>query len=256
MRFFYDGLTFWVNDNGELTEMISSGPGSEAYIPQALYSGEDMVEIKSIGPSFVSGRFSKITISNAIEVVNDFAFMNAHVGTVVWSKGCKTIPAHCFSASTIERISNIEDVTKIKCNAFDYSYITHFDWPAGCKEIPVCCFSKSALKVISNIDNVTKIGRGAFSGCDIKRFKWPSGCDTIPDECFFFSKLQSISNVEHVTRLGKESFSHCKLKSLDMSNLAISDIGAHSFAGILPDNITLPYYFSKDDCELMFREVK
>lgn len=248
-------VDFFVDSDGVLTKVINmSGDACELTIPKTLHQGEDTIEIKAIGSHCFSGRFSRITIADEIEVVYGRAFCSASVDTVVWSKGCKAIPTQCFDNCRLKRIYNIEDVTEIREYAFCMSSIAQFDWPAGCTKIPDRCFCSSCLKKISGIENVTQIGCSAFSFCSISAFNWPSGCDIIPECCFFGSNLRDIKNIDKVVKIGNNAFSHCKLDFVDMSNMSVVHIGACSFSGIPSKNVILPYYYPEDDYKLIFSE--
>lgn len=175
------GVDFIIDDQGVLLRMVNTGERRNITIPDRFKSGD---EIKSIANNFCAGRFGHVVISDKITDISYRAFMMANVFEVKWSKGCKKIPECCFSESTLEAITNIEDVEEIGIAAFRGCLKGEFIWPDKCKRIPSECFSESGITTISNIDNVENVGPTAFAGSKLESIKWPSKCKTIPSHCF------------------------------------------------------------------------
>lgn len=242
----YDGLLYQVNLDGVLVGLHNKGERREAYIPSGIPSDNDFIQIKAIGNRCFHGWFSKITISDSIDCVNEGAFERARVPIVSWSKSCKRIPPYCFEDCSIEKISNIENVTKVGSHAFYMSGIQKITWPDECSHIPYMCFGNSCLKSISNIDDVATIGIGAFSGCNIQKIKWPTNCKEIPMNCFRRSELREITNIDNIVEIGLYAFASSRIKYLNLSNASVININSGAFSGIEPSKIAFPYYFSED----------
>lgn len=213
------GVDFIINDQGVLLRMINTGERRDITIPDRFKSGE---EIKYIAREFCAGRFGRVIISDKITDIFNYAFTMADVFEVKWSKGCKQIPQGCFSESTLEAITNIEDVEEIGIAAFRGCLKGEFIWPDKCKRIPSECFSKSGITAISNIDNVENVGPTAFAGSKLESIKWPSKCKTIPSHCFSCppcdygepNSLESITNIDDVEEIGEYAFGFCQIETM------------------------------------------
>lgn len=211
--FYYKNAKFQMYcDKGEhvLVELIrdtSEVDSSEVFIPHTLYNGE---RIDSLGGSFCSGSFSKIIIDDDISVKTE-AFSYAQVKEVVWPKNCTEIPERCFYRSSVEKVTNVYNVTSIGKSAFERSSIVEFEWPFGCDTIPSECFANSLIERLSNTDHITTIGNKAFESSSIVEFAWPSKCTSIPKKCFKSTSLRKISNIDHVTEIGESAFEFAAL---------------------------------------------
>lgn len=82
-----------IGERGILCSMSNYGASCDVVIPRKLPSGEI---INAVGRTFLHGEYKIVIISNEITDIAAAAFQSATVEAVVWSAGCKTIPALCF----------------------------------------------------------------------------------------------------------------------------------------------------------------
>lgn len=224
----------------------------EVFIPHNFPTGE---RIDYLAEEFCEESFDKVIIDEGIRISAN-AFQRALINEVVWPKSCKTIPTCCFYNSNVEKVTNIEHVTKIGAAAFYGSDIEEFIWPSGCFEIPAKCFRSSCLKKLLNIDHITKIGPSVFTFCEMDNFVWPSNCPTVPRECFLGTLLTSITNTECIKNIEINAF--CLYQgtdpefSIDLSENAITLIEEGAFAYCNPENIVMPFYMSEDNKKRAF----
>lgn len=243
MGFFtYEGAEFCEED-GIVVKMHSLSVGLDIEVPKIFPQGFTLINIPSF---FASGSYGKISFDADIRSAEPYAFGGCFAREVVWPEDCLEIPSHCFDNCRISKISNIEKVEKIGASAFNSSNLEEIVWPGGCDTIPDACFYNSSIKRIYNAEHVTAIGHSAFSCSSIESFHWPSGCNEIPKCCFAGSQLKSITNIDHVASIGRVAFADCReLCHLDLSAL-ICNIECNAFKGVDSQNITLPYYESRN----------
>lgn len=252
----YNGLIFTIyTPQHSLIEItrndeLCSETIPELFIPHFLPTGE---RIDYLSKCFCGLPVDKVVIDDGI-LVEDRAFYKAKIKEVVWPKSCTAIPNSCFMESFVEKVSNIEDVTKIGLGAFVKSEVAEFVWPSGCTVIPQGCFMSSPLTKISNIDHVVTIKAYAFECCDFESFVWPSNCPIVPVQCFSGNPLKSISNITNISVIKTNAFGHLRGDfSVDLSGSAITQMEVGAFSCCDPDNIVMPYYVSESDKENALR---
>ena len=224
---------------------------SEVFIPHFLPGGE---RIKYLSNDFCNDCFDKVIIDNGIQV-NASAFRNAAVTEVVWND-CAVIPSCCFLNSSVKKVTNIKDVTKIGPSAFEGSAAEEFIWPSGCLKIPIKCFKSSSLKRISNINHITSIDSEAFAFSRIEDIVWPSKCPTVPRQCFIGTPLSKISNTDCIEEVRTNAFCLYFITnpefSIDLSKNMVTIIEEGAFAYCKHKDIIMPYYISEEDKEKAF----
>lgn len=243
----YNRMKF-VLDGDLLVEIINPFTDRrDVFIPHQFPSGE---EINDIGNNFIRGAkegLHKVTIDNRISMIYPFAFQDANVDEVVWPASCLEIPQGCFECSSVCKVSNIDNVVRIKDAAFHRSDIKSIVWPSKCKVIPRACFSLSKLESISNIEHVAFIEMDAFSGSSIVEFEWPSECKRIPSCCFHRSHLKKITNLSGVTFIGRCAFNDTYLSEpIDLSESCCILAEPCAFGGLDERSVILPYYMGLD----------
>lgn len=251
----YQGVTFKIDDKHQLSKLyIRAGQKepTEVFIPRYLPTGD---RIDYLTYEFCDVKAEKIIIDDDIQV-KKHAFFQSEVKEVVWPKGCTEIPDYCFLNSYVERVTNIQDVTKIGAGAFYGSCVEEITWPSGCSTIPQACFRSTNLRKITNIDHVTVIKASAFDHCKLESFVWPSNCPIVPVQCFEENPLKSISNMENVTTIRHSAFCMPSAYglgfSVDLSKTLITQIEKGAFLYCKPENIIMPYYLPDDDREQAF----
>ena len=251
----YNEVIFTIDDKtNSLIRMRRSRKSrvSEVFIPHNFPTGE---RIDYLAEEFCEDSFDKVIIDEEIRILAN-AFQRALVNEVVWPKSDEIIPTCCFYNSNVEKVTNIEHVTRIGAAAFYGSDIEEFVWPSGCFEIPTKCFRFSSLKKLLNIDHVTKIGPSVFTFCEMDNFVWPSNCLTVPRECFLGNILTSVTNTGSITAIETNAF--CLHQdtgrefSIDLSRNAITLIEEGAFAYCNPENIVMPFYMSENDKKRAF----
>lgn len=175
-------------------------PNTCKVIPEYCFSASDVESVQNIG--------------NVKNVKEGAFYKNHSLTSFVWPKKAKTIPKECFCECTnLEKISGIEDVTKIKNFAFGASGIKEFHWPTKCCIISISCFENSQLESIDGVEDVTEIEDDAFYATRLKEFNWPKSCLTIPDRCFSFAEsLTEIRGIDNVRAIGDSAFCSCGFK--------------------------------------------
>ena len=235
-------VEYHIDDSGVLLKMLNKGITDRSVtIKHILDSGH---VINALGKHFAEyEEFYEIVVSDEICEVKTEAFAFCYAKKVRWSSGCKKIPALCFRSSRVNEVTNVDHVTSICREAFAASKLKTFRWPTCCKKIPARCFIVSYLSSISNIDHVKSVGAGAFEACYIDKLVWPSHCPVIPRECFRNTvSLRNITNLQNVLSIEERAFFGLQLENVDLSNAAISTIGANAFNGTDKKEISLPYY--------------
>lgn len=175
-----------IDANGTLVQIIGLGEGGTIEIPHKF---DKNIEIKAIGER-VCGRysFSKVIIDDEISLVCEEAFSNAKVEEVVWPAACKVIPYHCFFASAVTKVSNIDNVVEVEDAAFYGSLLQEMRWPSRCKKIPADCFGHSNLTKFENFNHITHIGIGAFAYTHIsEHLNFSQCCIDYIGACAFLS---------------------------------------------------------------------
>ena len=211
-KIIFEEIEFEVDDKGRLLKMTNEGEAKDISIPSELPEG---IRVNSLANGFCEGQYLTITIEDGISV-EEAAFYNALINTVVWPSSQTTIPAKCFEESTISKILNIDNVEVVGDEAFSWCYALYeFTWPSKCKEIPESCFYEAPLKSIFNINHVESVASGAFMKTDLQTFRWPDKCTKIPYYCFAFSKLEEITNIGNVEKIGGSAFKNTHLKEFN-----------------------------------------
>ena len=198
-------------------------------IPDILPDG---TKITALGLGFCKGGgvFGKISVSDNICKIHNFAFWAADVESIVWPSGCKTIPASCFSECTAKSISGLDAVQTVDSHAFENSRFEQLSWPEAVETVPVYCFFKCNIGQISNLDAVTAIKECAFCNCEINSVSWPSSCKVIPKECFAGSKVGSIQNLGNIFAIEKDAFSDFSSPNvLDLSASGVCYVNGKAF---------------------------
>lgn len=201
-----DNVIFYVSEGVLINVRDPYENAPELVIPEKTPNGES---ITAIGEScFKNECFQKVIMPKSITVVAVSAFRYSFVGEVVWSSGCKKIPAKCFENSNLKRISNIDHVTMIGDYAFAGSCIEEIAYPSSCSFIALGVFANSSLSKITNIEHITLIDGHAFENSSIKEFFWPENCFRIPNNCFCQCRcLREIHDISRVVSIGQRAFS-------------------------------------------------
>ena len=172
--------------------------------------------------------------------------------------GDKIIPITSIGSGVcrcaFSKVTISDEIKDVKPQAFSHSYIDEVVWPKGCKTIPHMCFAFSNVGKVYNIDNVVRIGERAFQESSIRAINWPSACKTIPFACFSDSFLTNIINADQVNKVDECAFSGCnKLEKLDLSGSFLLNVEKHAFAGLAPEIVDLPYYYSVEALSTAFQ---
>lgn len=229
----------------------------EIVIPHTFENG-DRIDVIGSNLSGIKGYnrvCDKIIISDEISEVHPYAFSEVSVKTIQWSKGCKKIPFRCFAESTVEQITNIENVRFVEGLAFANSNIKTIVWPSSCHLIPAGCFLGSSLETIDGLEKVTEIQGNAFEGCRLSSFEWPLECSVVPRSCFSGCiYLNEVSNMHNVAEIQTKAFENCALEGiLDLSDTIAMSIEKAAFYGVAEENVIFPYYMPQPIINNSFR---
>lgn len=158
----------------------------------------------------------KLVLPDTIEYIDNGAFFGTVINEVVWAKGCSTIPGECFSGSSINKISNVDDVLVIKSRAF-YACedLVNVSFP-NCKIVDAQAFSRCISLTNASFPSVKEVYSYAFSSCGFEAFGWPENSKVIPPRCFEGCQhLKNIHNMDKVQIVSDYAFSGCGFETFD-----------------------------------------
>lgn len=220
-------------EDGSAVIVGYTGKGGEVIIPSEI----DGYQVSKIGSYAFNeiDTISKITISDGISYIDDYAFIRVSATNVIMSDSVVYIGEGAFSYCTFlksitlsnkieiigkEAFSNTvalstvvlpDTLTDLGERAFQYSAIKKINIPTSLKIIQNQTFSNTKLTDITIPENITSIGYGAFLACyKLKTVTFEGEIDAISNSTFeSCNKLESINIPDSVTKIGDRAFLCC-----------------------------------------------
>jgi hypothetical protein len=224
-----NGVTYIISSSGSGSGSInnayawdyipsSPSPSTEITIPPTISISTTTYNVIAISASAFNGSsITKITLSNSVTSIGNYAFSNcAMLNNVTLSSSLTSIGIGAFSSCVVlEDITLPDSLTTISIGAFaGCNSLLRVTLPAGLTTINdnvfVSCTSLSSIEIPANL---ISIGYGAFNGCtNLNNITFPalSSLTTIGQTAFYgCNGLSSIEFPTGLTSIGDGAFFGC-----------------------------------------------
>ncbi len=256
----FAGLTVMVNSAEKYSEeggVIYDKNKTKLLYANASAFGDNGVfvlpaTVKEIAPYALAGsKFTKVVLSEAVEVIGAGAFENAGLTEIVFAESNKVtaIPAAAFENSKLTKILLPDNVISIGADAFAGSALYLFRGN-GVKEIGDRAFAGcNALTSINLADGVEVMGERVFANClSLEQVVMPSVRELGKQTFVGATKLSLVRFGDNAKTVGEETFKGSNLVSVSFANITSTEfttVGAGAFEGatklttvILPEAVT------------------
>ena len=200
-----------------------------------------------------------IDIPSSVEVIEESAFSELDVDTVILKPGLKEIGESAFVSSKVRYCSVPNTVETIDKYAWAACRLLEaIDWPQNLTVIPDGCFAGCYLLKF-DFKNITEIGAEAFAYSEMEHIHFPAGIHigefaftnprtkqltfepgpTIIENGAFLIpvEMEELELPEGLTFVGGSQFRYCyKLKKLVIHDNVTFDYGAYAFNFIVFDS--------------------
>lgn len=248
----YDGLFYYINDNGTCSVAATLKTG-EIIVPQvAVIEGKEYIVTAICESAFLyKDKITSIVLPNTVTSIGDHAFgACSQLSSITLSASLTNIGSAAFSScSGLTSIAIPNSVTSIGEYAFaGCTGLTAVKLPDALDEISTGSFSLcTALTSLAFPKTLKSIGSEAFYNCTgLISLHLPNSLTTIGDHAFFnCSNLAVIAIPNTLESIGNEAFLNCsKLTSIYLPG-TITHIGTGAFSNctgltsvIIPNSIT------------------
>ncbi len=248
----YDGLFYYINDNGTCSVAAALKTG-DITIPQvAVIEGKNYTVTAICEKAFIyKDKITSIVLPNTVTTIGDHAFgACSQLKSITLSNSLTHIGSAAFSTNTgLTSIAIPNSVTSIGEYAFSgCTGLTAIKLPDALTEISTGTFSLcTGLTSIALPKNLTTIGNEAFYNCiGLISLHLPNSVISIGDRAFFnCSNLAVIAIPTALESIGLEAFLNCaKLTSIYLPG-SLMHIGTGAFSNctgltsvIIPNSIT------------------
>lgn len=202
-------------------------------------------------------KISKLILPKHIVYVGKDFFRQIDVKSVVWPDDCTFIVENTFEKTSIEELSNIDNVKIIGRGAFkDCTNLKEFTFPENVSQIPDGCFygclhlqkisvkgkicfigeeafcTCRRLNSLEFLNDINKIPKRCFFGCEsLKKVVIPDNITFIDSEAFKFSGVSEIVWGKNVSTIPDECFGFCTLLKKITNVNDVVMIGTKAFMG-------------------------
>lgn len=248
----YDGLFYYINDNGTCSVAATLKTG-EIIVPQvAVIEGKEYIVTAICESAFLyKDKITSIVLPNTVTSIGDHAFgACSQLSSITLSASLTNIGSAAFSScSGLTSIAIPNSVTSIGEYAFaGCTGLTAVKLPDALDEISTGSFSLcTALTSLAFPKTLKSIGSEAFYNCTgLISLHLPNSLTTIGNHAFFnCSNLAVIAIPNTLESIGNEAFLNCsKLTSIYLPG-TITHIGTGAFSNctgltsvIIPNSIT------------------
>ena len=248
----YDGLFYYINDNGTCSVAATLKTG-EIIVPQvAVIEGKEYIVTAICESAFLyKDKITSIVLPNTVTSIGDHAFgACSQLSSITLSASLTNIGSAAFSScSGLTSIAIPNSVTSIGEYAFaGCTGLTAVKLPDALDEISTGSFSLcTTLTSLAFPKTLKSIGSEAFYNCTgLISLHLPNSLTTIGDHAFFnCSNLAVIAIPNTLESIGNEAFLNCsKLTSIYLPG-TITHIGTGAFSNctgltsvIIPNSIT------------------
>lgn len=248
----YDGLFYYINDNGTCSVAATLKTG-EIIVPQvAVIEGKEYIVTAICESAFLyKDKITSIVLPNTVTSIGDHAFgACSQLSSITLSASLTNIGSAAFSScSGLTSIAIPNSVTSIGEYAFaGCTGLTAVKLPDALDEISTGSFSLcTALTSLAFPKTLKSIGSEAFYNCTgLISLHLPNSLTTIGDHAFFNCSNLAVIAIPHTLEsIGTEAFLNCsKLTSIYLPG-TITHIGTGAFSNctgltsvIIPNSIT------------------
>lgn len=248
----YDGLFYYINDNGTCSVAATLKTG-EIIVPQvAVIEGKEYIVTAICESAFLyKDKITSIVLPNTVTSIGDHAFgACSQLSSITLSASLTNIGSAAFSScSGLTSIAIPNSVTSIGEYAFaGCTGLTAVKLPEALDEISTGSFSLcTALTSLAFPKTLKSIGSEAFYNCTgLISLHLPNSLISIEDGAFFNCSNLAVIAIPHTLEsIGTEAFLNCsKLTSIYLPG-TITHIGTGAFSNctgltsvIIPNSIT------------------
>ena len=146
-----------------------------------------------------------IDIPSSVEVIEESAFSELDVDTVILKPGLKEIGESAFESSKVRYCSVPNTVETIHKNAWSHCRLLEaIDWPQNLTVIPDRCFVHCDLLKF-DFKNITEIGEEAFAYSEMVHINFPAGIQ-IGHNAFINTRAKQLTFEPGPTFIGEFAF--------------------------------------------------
>lgn len=245
---------YTITADGTLTGIYVHNDESVLYLPEEV----DGITVTAIGRDLLSGysnndgRLTTVVIPDTVVSLQDGAFYNCSIATIVLNEGLKTIGSEVFYSSYSTKLGYPENyeipegltakdlpdnyipstVTSIGSRAFTLSsFKGSIVLPEGCTTVGSGAFTLSDFSSV-DLSSVTNLGSYLFDSSEVTSVKINDSLTMIPEGLFAgAAKLMEANLPSGITEIPVECFKGCEsISQIDIPESVVT-VGNYAFSG-------------------------
>lgn len=185
------------------------GKDEEVVIPSTITLGEKSYPVTLIGGnSFSMTNIRKVTISQGIKEIGDYAFAEcSNLEEVIIEDGVETIGEYAFYLTYMKNITLPSTLKEIKANAFNSAQLEYVEIPSSVETIGEYAFSRAKVRDVKLNEGLLKIEKYAFYSCEyLETINFPNTLTEIGNAAFSYTQLSKVYLSQNVQKLDSYSF--------------------------------------------------